>query len=61
MEKEKIEMGYYSVCTPSVFREYRLPHCEEDMNKNHKRKLRQLERIAEQYGTHVEYTWYERG
>jgi hypothetical protein len=52
---------FYSVETPSFFREVELPEKAEDMTTAQERKLRSLQKDAEKYGTHVRTSTYQRG
>lgn len=45
--------AYYSVETPSVFREVLLPIDDADYTGEHRRAMCELQRIAEQHGTHI--------
>ena len=52
---------WFSVETPSVFREYKLPACSSDWSRSDGRKLRELETLAERHGTHIHRSAYRRG
>ena len=49
---------WFSVSTPSVFREYKLPECESDWSRADKRKFSELESLAERHGAHVHRSTY---
>ncbi len=52
---------WFSVETPSVFQEAKLPACEADWAPNHQRTFATLEAIAERHGTHIHRSTYRRG
>jgi hypothetical protein len=52
---------WYSVSTPSVFREYKLPVCDSRATRSEKRKFAELHDLAEQHGTRVHASPYRRG
>lgn len=53
--------AWYSVETPSVFQEIKLPAAEEDFTAAQSRQYKRLEALAEQHGTNVRYSQYRRG
>lgn len=52
---------FYSVCTPSVFREIELPEDDQSWDSDQEQQFEQLEALAMQHGTYVETTSYQRG
>ena len=52
---------WFSVETPSVFREIKLPTPREDWTRSERRAYSDLEALAERYGTHVHCSLYRRG
>ena len=52
---------WFSVETPSVFKEYRLPASNEDWNAVQWHQFHFLEEMAEKYETHIHRTSYRRG
>lgn len=52
---------FFSVSTPSVFREHKLPACNADWTRADQRKYRELEQLAEAHGAHIQRTSYRRG
>lgn len=52
---------WYSVETPSVFREYKLPESDAHMTRTEKCQYRELQRLAEQHGTSIRAHDYRRG
>jgi hypothetical protein len=52
---------FYRVCTPSFFKEFELPTEEEDMSESDRLQMQMLLEKADQYGTHIESSNYERG
>ena len=53
--------SWYSVETPSVFREYALPACSSDWSRADQRRLAELEHLAEVHGTYIQRHSYRRG
>ena len=53
--------AWFSVSTPGVFKEHRLPGCEGDWSAADRRKYRELEAIAERHRTHVVHSTWRRG
>jgi hypothetical protein len=52
---------WHSVETPSVFKEYAFPEYEGLWTAADKRKMRELEALAEAHGTHVQRHHWRRG
>lgn len=52
---------YFSVSTPSVFREYKLPDLESEWTNADERKFSELEDLAERYETHIHRSTYRLG
>lgn len=52
---------WYSVSTPSVFLEYRLPADDAHLTATHRRQYAELQRLAERHGTYVCASPYRRG
>lgn len=52
---------WFSVETPSVFREHKLPACETAWSATDKKKHRELVALAERHGTYVHTCGYRRG
>jgi hypothetical protein len=52
---------WYSVDTPSVFREYKLPTDDTIMTRTHKRQYRELQELAEIHGCRINALPYRRG
>ena len=52
---------WFSVETPSVFREHKLPASNTDWTRADERKFSELEALAERHGTHVHRSTYRRG
>lgn len=53
--------AWYSVETPQVFREIKLPVLDRHMTAAQKRQYRNLLALAEQHGTHVRESQFRRG
>lgn len=53
--------AWYSVETPSVFREIKLPACDADWTTTQRRQHEKLTDLAERHGTHVRYSQHRRG
>lgn len=56
-----IDMLYFQVRTPSVFREVRLPADADERSAKERTALRGLRMLAEQHGTHVTSSSYRQG
>lgn len=52
---------WFSVETPNVFKEYKLPASNTDWTKADWRKFNELKAMAENHGTHVHCTAYRKG
>lgn len=52
---------YYSVSTPSFFRELELPEQDEDMTAAERRRMASLDHDAERHGTAVHASPYKIG
>jgi hypothetical protein len=52
---------WHSVETPSLFEEIALPEDDSNWNRFHKRQWGKLQRLAEEYGTHITSTSYRKG
>jgi hypothetical protein len=52
---------WFSVETPNVFAEHKLPACETNWSRAHRRKFQQLEKLAEAHGTYIRRSSYGRG
>lgn len=52
---------WYSVETPSVFSEIKLPANDGDMTRRHWQQYRRLQRLAQDYGTHIVQSSHRRG
>jgi hypothetical protein len=52
---------WFSVETPSVFKEHKLPASSADWSTADQRKFRELETLAENYSTHIHRSGYRRG
>ena len=52
---------FYSVETPSVFRELALPADDSEWTPKQERQYERLAALAERHGTHVTVTTYRRG
>jgi hypothetical protein len=52
---------WFSVETPSVFREYKLPASEADWTAFDHRKFGELEELAKRHATHIHRSEYRRG
>ena len=52
---------WFSVETPSVFKEYKLPASEADWTKADSAHFRELETLADNYDTHIRRSEYRRG
>lgn len=57
-EPDSESWQWYSVETPSVFREYRLP---ENMTQEHYRQYAELQQLAELHQAPITCTSYRRG
>lgn len=53
--------AWFSVETPSVFCEYKLPIADRLMTAAHKRQWAKLERLAEAHSTRIQSSPYRRG
>jgi hypothetical protein len=53
--------SWFSVETPSVFKEYKLPACNADWSRADKRNHEHLEDLAKAHRTSVRVTSYRRG
>jgi len=52
---------WYSVETPSVFREFKLPVDDGHMTSTHKKQLRVLKNLAEIHSTSIKSSAFRRG
>ena len=52
---------WFSVETPSVFKEIKLPACNADWTKSQWTQFNKLEALAEAHGTHIQRSTYRRG
>jgi len=52
---------WYSVETPSVFREFKLPVDDGHMTSSHKKQLRVLKNLAEIHSTSIKSSAFRRG
>lgn len=52
---------WFSVETPGVFKEYRLPACNEDWTAIEWHQFHFLEELADKHGTGIRRTSYRRG
>jgi hypothetical protein len=52
---------WFSVETPSVFKEHKLPASEADWSKGDRRDFRELEALADRHATHIRRSEYRRG
>lgn len=52
---------WYSVSTPSIFREFKLPVADEHMTSTHRKQYRELQALAAAHGTHIHESGYRRG
>jgi hypothetical protein len=58
---EPARWTWFSVETPSVFKEYKLPASEADWEPTHEQCYRELETLAERYGKPIHRSGYLRG
>ena len=58
---EPSRWAWFSVETPSVFREYKLPACDLNWSRDDKRKHAELTKLAERHGTAIRVTVCRRG
>lgn len=52
---------FYSVRTPQIFKEFRLPADEQDWTPGERRKFEHLEDLAERHGACIEINSYRIG
>ena len=52
---------WFSVETPSVFKERKLPASEADWSKDDRRNYHELEALADRYATYIRRSEYRRG
>lgn len=55
------ETVYFSISTPTVFREIEMPADETLWTSGQRKRFERLERLAEQHGTSVGMTTYRLG
>lgn len=58
---EPASWQWYSVSTPSVFCEFKLPVDDAIMTRTHRRQYAKLQRLAEQHGTRIQASSYRLG
>ncbi len=56
-----MEYHYFSVITPGVFKEYKLPANLDDWSETHQRRFERLERLADQCHTYIRQSTYRLG